>query len=71
MDLNVAQLQVDPICMMSEVAACVSCADIQSGGAEAVRLRSNYDGSPPVFETADETSDRSTATEGISRAIRL
>jgi hypothetical protein len=63
MNLYVSQLQIDSVGVPFEVATCVSCTYIKTGGSATIRLRSNYDGSPPLLRAPDESSDRDTAAE--------
>lgn len=63
MDLDMAELKVNSVRMLLKVAACISGADIEPGGATAVRLCPNYDGQPPKYHGPDETNERQNVTE--------
>jgi hypothetical protein len=59
-DLNVPQLQIKSIRSPFKVAPRVPFADVETGSSAASGLRSDYDGSPPMQRSPDETNKRET-----------
>lgn len=56
MDIEVSQLQLNAVCLPLEVAACISIADIETSTSVTFGLCSDYDDSPPLQRSPDESN---------------